>query len=378
MANIQLNPGLQHIRRMAGTAGELGDLSDRELLERFTALHGEGVFETLVRRHGPLVLSVCRRVLCHDQDAEDVFQAVFLVLARKAASIRKQASLGSWLFGVAYRLALKARASAARRHAHERRFAAMAQTELQPEEYASDMRALLDDELLRLPDKYRAPLVLCYLEGKTHIEAAQVLGWPSGSMSKRLEQAREILRLRLTRRGVALSSVVLITSLGESARAALPPALVNASVKAGVLAATGQALNGAVSAHVALLAEGVAKTMAAKLKLWMLAVTGVSLVTAGALLAAFHGEAQNQENPQDQVPRAEASVPVPADLALVPGQAWGFLRISVSQLWELPAMKEMRAKGGNTTTELLGRAEAALGVPITNSEKITAIVLGKD
>jgi hypothetical protein len=255
----------------------------------------------------------------------------------------------------------------------------MAQIELQPEEYTGDLRSLLDEELLRLPDKYRAPLVLCYLEGKTHMEAAQVLGWPSGSMSKRLEQAREILRLRLTRRGVALSSVVLITSLGESARAALPPALVSSSVKAGVLAATGQALNGAVSAHVALLAEGVAKTMvAAKLKLWMLAVAGVGLVTAGALLAAIHSEPQKQEDPQEKAPRAEASVAVPADLALVPGEALGFLRISVSQLWDVPAMKELRARGGNTTAELLGRAEAGLGVPIGNVEKITVIVLAKD
>src|SRR5438132_9830769 len=246
MANIQANPVLQHIRRMAGAAGELGELSDRELLERFMAEHDEAVFETLVRRHGPLVLSVCRRVLSHEQDAEDVFQAVFLVLARKADAIRKQASLGSWLFGVAYRLAQKARASAARRHAHERRVAAVAQTEIQPDESLDDLRALLDQELHCLPEKYRAPLVLCYLEGKTHLEAAQTLGWPSGSMSKRLEQARALLRIRLGRRGVALSSVAIMTSLAESARAALPQALVSASIKAGVLVATGQALAGTV------------------------------------------------------------------------------------------------------------------------------------
>ena len=161
------------------------------------------MFEALVRRHGPLVLSVCRRVLNQEQDAEDIFQATFLVLARKAESIRKQASLGSWLFGVAYRLAQKARASAARRHAHERRFAAMAETEIHPEESVDELRSLLDQELLHLPEKYRAPLVLCYLEGKTHLEAARTLGWPSGSMSKRLEQARALLRIRLGRRGVA-------------------------------------------------------------------------------------------------------------------------------------------------------------------------------
>jgi len=377
MANTQVNPVLQHIRRMAGSATETSELSDRELLERFTARHEEAVFEALVRRHGPLVLSVCRRVLNQEQDAEDIFQATFLVLARKAESIRKQASLGSWLFGVAYRLALKARASAARRHAHERRFAAMAQTEVQPDESLDDLRALLDQELHGLPEKYRAPLVLCYLEGKTHLEAAQTLGWPSGSMSKRLEQGRELLRLRLGRRGVVLSGVAICTSLADSAHAALPPALVSSSVKAGVLAATGQALAGTVSVHVAAMAEGVLKTMfMTKVKLCVLALLGVSMLTAGVILAASQDKPDKQPAKAEQPQRVEASVDTPADLALVPGESLGFMRLAISDIWNLPALKQMRQQAGTTTTDLLRRAEKALGVPIDAIDKVTLIALG--
>src|SRR5207302_1016069 len=134
--------------------------TDRELLEGFTELREETLFETLVDRHGPLVLGVCQRVLNHEQDAEDAFQATFLVLARKAGSIRKFESVGSWLYGVAYRLALKLRASAAQRRAHERRVAAMSQSEPSAEVGWRELRPVLDEELHRLPEKYRAPLVL--------------------------------------------------------------------------------------------------------------------------------------------------------------------------------------------------------------------------
>src|SRR5216684_1077464 len=255
MANAQLDVMLRHIRRMVGNGDH--EETDQELLARFAARHEEAVFERLMERHGPMVLGVCRRMLSHEQDAEDVFQATFLVLARKAKSIRKRGSLGSWLCGVAYRLALKLRVTAARRRARERqasemqsrftfRAGEMIATPTQTDSTWSDLRPLLDQELHRLPEKYRAPLVLCYLEGKTHLEAAQTLGWPSGSMSKRLEQGRELLRLRLGRRGVVLSGVAICTSLADSAQAALPPALVSSSVQAGVLAATGQALTGTV------------------------------------------------------------------------------------------------------------------------------------
>jgi len=171
MANGQLNLVLRHIRKMVGDVALEG--TDRELLERFAAHHEEAIFEVLMQRHGPMVLGVVQRVLGHEQDAEDVFQATFLVLARKARSIRQRASLASWLYGVAYRLALKLRATAARRRARERRVAEMMAmkcangdclaTHAMADPQWSDLRPILDDELSRLPQKYRAPLILCYL-----------------------------------------------------------------------------------------------------------------------------------------------------------------------------------------------------------------------
>src|ERR1051326_6978547 len=159
MANGQLDLVVQHIRRIVGCE----HWSDSDLLERFTTRHEEPVFEALLQRHGPLVLGVCQRVLNHEQDAEDAFQATFLVLARRAGSIRKRTSLGSWLYGVAYRLSLKLKASGARRHAHERRVAAMSRQESPVDEAAwQELRPVIDQELYGLPEKYRAPLVLCY------------------------------------------------------------------------------------------------------------------------------------------------------------------------------------------------------------------------
>src|SRR5262249_24945463 len=160
----------------------------------------------LVRRHGPMVLGVCRRLLGAAADADDAFQAVFLVLVLRARSIRRRASVGSWLYAVACRVANRARADARRRHAALRLLRAPRAQAPAEGSAAEEMRPVLDEELERLPDKYRAPLVLCYLQGKTNEQAARVLGWPAGSMSRRLGRARELLRLRLVRRGVALSA----------------------------------------------------------------------------------------------------------------------------------------------------------------------------
>jgi RNA polymerase sigma factor (sigma-70 family) len=183
----------------------LDALSDRELLKRFAQRHEEGAFAALVRRHGPMVLSVCRRVLRNGHDAEDAFQATFLVMIEKAQRLRRPELLANWLYGVAYRTALHARQRAARRSEREREAVAMSSDPAgDPSVESRELRRVLDEELLRLPDKYRAPLVLCYLEGKTNEEAARQLGWPSGSMSYRLARGRELLRERLqTRMGGA-------------------------------------------------------------------------------------------------------------------------------------------------------------------------------
>src|SRR5436190_12288756 len=235
MANGQLDLVLRHIRKMVDGPEAAADWTDQELLRRCATHHEEAVFEALMQRHGPMVLGVSQRVLSYQQDAEDVFQATFLVLARKAKSIRRQASLGSWLYGVAYRLALKLQASAARRRARERRVAEMIATRTLPDSTWSDLRPILDEELSRLPEKYRAPLILCYLEGKTNVEAGRLLGWPAGSMSKRLARGRELLRSRLTERGLAFSTPILGTMLAEHAQAAAPAALWQTSLKAAVM-----------------------------------------------------------------------------------------------------------------------------------------------
>jgi RNA polymerase sigma factor (sigma-70 family) len=179
------------------------DLTDTQLLKRFARQKDEAAFAALVRRHGPMVLAVCRRVLHDAHDAEDAFQATFLVLVRKARFIARPELLANWLYGVAYRVAVKARANANRRSAHERRAGAMTSVGSAPERIGSELRAVLDAELSHLPEKYRAPLVLCYLEGKTNEQAARLLGWPTGSISGRLARARELLRERLVSRGLA-------------------------------------------------------------------------------------------------------------------------------------------------------------------------------
>jgi RNA polymerase sigma-70 factor (ECF subfamily) len=178
-----------------GTGG-----SDRELLERFARGQDEEAFEALVQRHGPLVLGVCRRVLRDWEDAQDAFQATFFVLARKAGSLAKPEALGNWLYGVAYRTAVKAKARAARRRECERQ-AGRATPNPASEEARRDLCEVLGEELSRLPEKYRAPLVHCYLEGKTNQEAARELGCPLGSMSGRLARGRELLRERLAAPG---------------------------------------------------------------------------------------------------------------------------------------------------------------------------------
>jgi RNA polymerase sigma factor (sigma-70 family) len=196
--------------------------SDSILLERYVSRREEAAFVDLVKRHGPRVEGTCRRVLRDEHDIEDVFQATFLILARKAAGIPWRESVGSWLCAVAHRLALHARADASRHRRRETLFGTLAPASYGhagegrlPEKYhpaadplveieRTDLRRVLNDELLHLPEKYRAPVVLCDLEGRTHQEAAEELGWPSGSISRRLVRARALLRRRLVHRGVLL------------------------------------------------------------------------------------------------------------------------------------------------------------------------------
>ena len=240
--------------------------ADEELLDRFVSQRDAAAFEALVRRHGPMVLGVCRRLLHHPQDAEDAFQATFLVLVRKAVSLGQRELLGNWLYGVAYRTALDARAAVLRRRKREKQVSAMPEPEMRDEsEVWRDLRPLLDRELNRLPDKYRIPIILCDLEGKTRQDAAEKLDLPVGTLSGRLTTARKMLAKRLGRRGLALSGGALIAALSPSmASAAVPVPLVTSTVQAATAIAAGQAAAGVVSVPVAALAEGVMKAMLMK------------------------------------------------------------------------------------------------------------------
>lgn len=211
-------------------------LSDGQLLEWFVSQREEAAFAALVRRHGPMVLSVCRRVLRNSHDAEDAFQATFLVLAEKAPRLRQPELLANWLYGVAYRTALHARRRASRRSEREREAATPPISSSDPEMESRELRRVLDEELQGLPEKYRAPLVLCYLEGMTNEEAARILGWPSGSMSYRLARGRELLRERLESRLAGLSILLPAIWLAEHLQPAIvSPLLATTTVQAAVV-----------------------------------------------------------------------------------------------------------------------------------------------
>jgi RNA polymerase sigma factor (sigma-70 family) len=218
MSARSASPLLRFLRDVAqGGGGE----PDRTLVERFVAQRDEAAFAALVERHGPLVHGVCRRLLRHEEDAEDAFQATFLVLVRRAASIRKGESVGSWLYGVAYRIAAKLRAAALRRQRRQEPLGEVpADSAAAPR---GDLKDVIDEEVSRLPARYRAPLVLCYLEGKTTEQAARQLGCPRGTVLSRLARARAQLRPRLLRRGLALSGGLTAALLAGGA-SAVPPA----------------------------------------------------------------------------------------------------------------------------------------------------------
>jgi RNA polymerase sigma factor (sigma-70 family) len=282
MAASPLTKVVQHLRR-AALMRDGGDLSDGQLLECYLRDHEDAAFGALVHRHGPMVWGVCRRLLGSHHDAEDAFQATFLVLVRKAASIMPRQMVGNWLYGVAYQTALKARARAARRRNRERQAVDMPEPAVE-EDLWRDLQPILDRELNRLPDKYRVAVVLCDLEGKTHKQAARLVGCPEGTLSARLTRARAILARRLARYGVALSAASLAAVLTQNgASASVPTTVLSSTIKAMLSIAAGQAAAaGVVSAGAAVLAEGVVKTMLlTKLKSLAVLVVAASGIVYG-------------------------------------------------------------------------------------------------
>jgi RNA polymerase sigma factor (sigma-70 family) len=273
---------LRHIHRMIGKPPANGQ-TDRHLLERFTGHHDESAFATLVERHAGLVYGVCWRTLRHTQDAEDAFQASFLVLARKAGSISWMDSISSWLYQVAYRIAAEIKTNTARRRTHERQAGEMHNRQATDATSGQELAQVIDEELHRLPDKYRAPLLLCYLQGETTDQAARHLGWSLRTLERRLQQGRKVLRGRLTRRGLTLSAALLAVELVKtSAQASIPASLVSTTTEAATgLVGLAPAAGAGVSTKVLTLvdaATSVAKWTSVKIAA---AVVGFGIVFSG-------------------------------------------------------------------------------------------------
>jgi RNA polymerase sigma factor (sigma-70 family) len=306
MANIPINTLVQLLRR--ATDDRRGaDWTDGELIQRFRDARDEAAFALLLHRHGPLVLGVCHRILHNPHDAEDAFQATFLLLVRKPHTIVKLGSVASWLHGVAHRVAVRLKEDIARRRQRERQACRPPASDLLKEIVWCDLRAILDEEVQRLPARCREPFVLCYLEGKTNAEAARLLGCPKGTVQSRLMRARELLRTALARRGLILSGSLLATMLPQPTAAPAASAELIASTLRMALAPTGPAAvaAGAISARVLMLAEGaLGPTVLSKLKI----AVGLCLL-AGVLVAGVGGD-------------GAGTIPVPATAAVVePAQA---------------------------------------------------------
>ena len=255
-------------------------LTDGQLLRQYVSCRDESAFAVLVRRHGPMVLAMCRRMLRHAQDAEDAFQATFVILARKGHRIDGRQTIGGWLHGVAYRVALDVRRRAARHQSKERQVEDMPHPPVLTEEPSHDLLGLLDRELARLPDKYRLPVVLCELEGRSRKEAAQQLGLPEGTLSSRLAAARKTLARRMAGYGAAVTAGTLdVLFASEACAACVPAALLSSTIRAA---------GGAIPATVAVLAEGVLKAMfLAKIKPTVLTLLMTVCLSAGAVTLTY-------------------------------------------------------------------------------------------
>jgi RNA polymerase sigma factor (sigma-70 family) len=282
------------------SAGPSQGATDAELLERFVRLRDEAALETLLWRHGPMVLNTCRRLLGHWTDSEDCFQATFLVLCRRAGTISKRQSLGSWLHKVAYRICLRVRVARARQPvgvaAAPEPSAPVTVSELERRE----LRAVLDEELSHLAEKYRAPLVLHYLEGKTVEQAARELGWRQGTVCSRLARGKDLLGVRLSKRGVTLSAGTLAAALAQEAAGALPPGLPQATVQGAAQFAGRALVSPSASRMAAALAHGFLRAEFLRRLGWLLVVLAVGVVGAGAAIALSPAPAKppiGQEGP---------------------------------------------------------------------------------
>jgi RNA polymerase sigma factor (sigma-70 family) len=321
MATAQLGTLLRHIKGLA--AGHGGQhRTDRQLLDDFAARGDQSAFAGLVDRHGPMVLRVCRRVLRHEQDAEDAFQATFLVLARHPGSIRRREALASWLYGVAYRTAMKAKRGAARRRNHEARLRERTPPAA-PSPTWDDVQAVLDEEIQRLPESFRSAFVLCALQGQTVPAAAAELGVKEGTLSWRLARARQRLRQQLSRRGIELSAVLAALSLVPGAgEAAVPAALAGATIRFGLSVAAGGPAAATIPSHIAALAAGVTRAMSlTKAQIAAALLLTVSLLAAAAGAVGYQAFGAGEKESPAAAARPAAPPAPKADTPARPAQA---------------------------------------------------------
>src|SRR5579883_1440824 len=321
MANTRHHPILRYLRQVLGTAAG-GGVSDADLLRRFVDQSDEAAFELLLWRHAAMVLHVCRQVLGDSDAADDAFQATFLVFVRKASSISRREALGSWLYRVAYHIALKARARLKTRRAEPADLDVLPSPAQAENADQRELRRIVCEEVNRLPANYRAVIVACFFEGKTHEEAAHQLGWPRGTVAGRVARARELLRRRLVRRGVTLTISALLTALTVRTAQAALAGLVDSVIHSARLLAAGQSVCAVVSPHVAALAEGVLQAMYwTKTKIAVVALFLASLGGAGVSLLATQEQDQKPTSIQSKGWRDQPALGVGQAPTQQPAQA---------------------------------------------------------
>jgi RNA polymerase sigma factor (sigma-70 family) len=310
MEESQISRVIQHLRSAVLRDG--AGLTDGQLLEDFVDRREGAALAALVRRHGPMVWGVCRRVLGNHHDAEDAFQATFLVLVRKAASVVPREMVGNWLYGVAHQTALKARATAAKRKGRERQVAEMPEPAGAEQDLWHDVWPLLDEELSRLPDKYRSAIVLCDLEGNTRKEAARLLGVPEGTLAAQVARGRVMLAKRLTQRGVVLSGGALATVLSQNVASAGVPAILVDAARAAALPTQSAVVAGKV----------LTQTAAAQVcGSWVKAAVGLfSVALVGGLVGWQWSLTPDPREPSSVVRAPEPKRPLPEALERLRGK----------------------------------------------------------
>ncbi len=318
MSSSALAAGI-HLLRCKLAAHQPSEVSDEQLLHAFTSCRDESAFAALMHRHGPMVLRVCRRVLGHEQDAEDAFQATFLVLACNAVALRNKTTLASFLHGIAYRTAMKAKQTTARRRKYEKQTPSRPSADPADELSWREVQAILDEEIARLPETYRSVFVLCHLEGLSREETAQRLGLKEGTVSSRLTTARKRLGQQLGRRGVELSAVLAAMGLSAQSASTLPVELMAATIKAALALAAGEKLAGIVSASVGQLVKSATAAIAVnKAKIAVVLLLTASML-AGASAWAYRGLAANALMPPVQptdLPAAKAEDKLKSDASI--------------------------------------------------------------